>query len=123
METWLTGTVGSRACPTVVGSADTTRAAFVKESDIFAQKGIKLVIPFVQMAERKLCKRQMFTYFKDILGLSEEENSRAVDEGFKAQDRSSSTTARTAGRSSSSSSATSGSAWCCSRARTTTTRA
>ena len=86
METWLTGTVGSRACPTVVGSADTTRAAFIKESDIFTQKGIKLVIPFVQMAERKLCKRQMFNYFKDILGLSEEENSRAVDEGFKAQD-------------------------------------
>jgi predicted CoA-substrate-specific enzyme activase len=86
METWLSNSVGSRACPTVVGSADTTRAAFVKESDIFAQKGIKLVIPFVQMGERKLCKRQMFTYFKDILGLSEEENSRAVEEGFKAQD-------------------------------------
>jgi len=87
METWLSNSVGSRACPTVVGSADTTRAAFVKESDIFAQKGLKLVIPFVQMAERKLCKRQMLEYFKDILGLSEEENSRAVDEGFIAQDR------------------------------------
>jgi predicted nucleotide-binding protein (sugar kinase/HSP70/actin superfamily) len=87
METWLSGTVGSRACPTVVGSADTTRAAFVKEGDIFTQKGIKLVIPFVQMAERKLCKRQMFEYFRDILGLSEEENSRAVDQGFIYQDR------------------------------------
>src|SRR5690606_13885679 len=43
--------------------------------------------PFVQMAERRLCKKQMFEYFKDVLGLSEEENSRAVDEGFKAQDR------------------------------------
>lgn len=86
METWLSHSVGSRACPTVVGSADTTRAAFVKEADIFAQKGIKLVIPFVQMGERKLCKRQMLSYFKDILGLSEEENSRAVEEGFKAQD-------------------------------------
>lgn len=87
METWLTGTVGSRACPTVVGSADTTKAAFVKEADVFAQKGITLVVPFVQMAERKLCKKQMFEYFKDVLGLSEEENSRAVDEAFKAQDR------------------------------------
>lgn len=86
METWLSGTVGSRACPTVVGSADTTKAAFIKEADVFAQKGIKLVVPFVQMAERKLCKKQMFEYFKDVLGLSEEENSRAVDEAFKAQD-------------------------------------
>ena len=87
METWLSGTVGSRACPTVVGSADTTKAAFIKEADVFAQKGVKLVVPFVQMAERRLCKRQMLEYFKDVLGLSEEENSRAVDEAFKAQDR------------------------------------
>lgn len=86
METWLSGTVGSRACPTVVGSADTTKAAFIKEADVFAQKGIKLVVPFVQMAERKLCKKQMFEYFKDVLGLSEEENARAVEEAFKAQD-------------------------------------
>lgn len=86
MESWLTHTVGHRACPTVVGSADTTKAAFIKEADVFAQKGIKLVVPFVQMAERNLCKKQMFQYFKDILGLSEEENARAVDEAFKAQD-------------------------------------
>ncbi|MDC0717965.1 BadF/BadG/BcrA/BcrD ATPase family protein [Nannocystis bainbridge] len=86
METWLSGTVGSRACPTVVGSADTTKAAFIKEADVFAQKGIKLVVPFVQMAERKLCKKQMLEYFKDVLGLSEEENARAVEEAFKAQD-------------------------------------
>ncbi|MGB1277527.1 MAG: acyl-CoA dehydratase activase-related protein, partial [Nannocystaceae bacterium] len=86
MESWLTGSVGHRACPTVVGSADTTKAAFTKEEDIFAKKGTKLLVPFVQMAERKLCEHQMFTYFKEDLGLSEEENRRAVDEGFKAQD-------------------------------------
>ncbi|MEZ4380302.1 MAG: BadF/BadG/BcrA/BcrD ATPase family protein [Nannocystaceae bacterium] len=85
METWIKGTVGARACPTVVGSADTTKAAFTKESDIFADKGTELIVPFVQMAEEKLCKRQMYSYFRDVLGLSEEENSRAVDEAFKAQ--------------------------------------
>lgn len=87
METWITGTVGARACPTVVGSADTTKAAFMKESDIFADKGTKLIVPFVQMAEEKLCKRQMFEYFREVLGLSEEENGRAVDEGFRCQKR------------------------------------
>ncbi len=86
MESWLTGSVGHRACPTVVGSADTTKAAFTKEEDIFAKKGTKLLVPFVQMQERRLCERQMYNYFKDDLGLSEEENRRAVDEGFKAQD-------------------------------------
>ncbi|HRI06781.1 MAG TPA: BadF/BadG/BcrA/BcrD ATPase family protein [Nannocystaceae bacterium] len=87
METWLTGSMGARACPTVVGSADTTKAAFLKEADVFAQKGIKLIVPFVHMGEPKLCKREMFHYFKDALGLSEEENSRAVDEANAAQAR------------------------------------
>ncbi|MEZ4448917.1 MAG: BadF/BadG/BcrA/BcrD ATPase family protein [Nannocystaceae bacterium] len=87
METWLSNQVGARACPTVVGSADTTKAAFIKEADVFAQKGTKLIVPFIQMAEPKLCKRQMFKYFSEPLGLSEEENSRAVDEAFRCQER------------------------------------
>jgi predicted nucleotide-binding protein (sugar kinase/HSP70/actin superfamily) len=39
------------------------------------------------MGEEKLCKRQMFEYFREALGLSEEENARAVDEGFRCQKR------------------------------------
>jgi predicted CoA-substrate-specific enzyme activase len=84
MDTWLTNNVGSRACPTVVGSADTTKAAFLKEKDIFREKGIELVVPFLHMREPKLCKREMLSYFGELLGLSEEENSRAVDVGYKA---------------------------------------
>ncbi|TPV96678.1 MAG: CoA activase [Myxococcales bacterium FL481] len=84
METWLTNTQASRACPTVVGSADTTRAAFVKESNIFAERGIELIIPFVHMAEPQLCKREMFKYFGGVLGLSDEENARATDAGLRA---------------------------------------
>jgi predicted CoA-substrate-specific enzyme activase len=86
MDTWLTNNVGARACPTVVGSADTTKAAFLKEKDIFKEKGIELVVPFVRMREPKLCKREMFKYFADLLGLSEEENARAVEQGYLAQD-------------------------------------
>ncbi len=86
MESFLTHSVGHRACPTVCGSADTTKAAFIKEEDIFAKKGTKLIVPFVQMQERRLCERQMYSFFKDDLGLSEDENRRAVAEGFKAQD-------------------------------------
>jgi predicted nucleotide-binding protein (sugar kinase/HSP70/actin superfamily) len=84
MDTWLTNNVGSRACPTVVGSADTTKAAFVKESDIFVDKGIVHIVPFIHMREPKLCKREMLRYFGDVLGLSEEENSKAVDVGYRA---------------------------------------
>lgn len=84
MDTWLTNNVGSRACPTVVGSADTTKAAFIKEKDIFKEKGIELIVPFLHMREPKLCKREMMSYFGDLLGLSEEENSRAIDIGYRA---------------------------------------
>lgn len=87
MDTWLTGNVGARACPTVVGSADTTKAAFIKEKDIFVEKGITHIVPFMHMREPKLCKREMLRYFGDVLGLSEEENSRAVDVGYAALER------------------------------------
>ncbi|RMH00492.1 MAG: CoA activase, partial [Deltaproteobacteria bacterium] len=87
MDSWLTGNVGHRACPTVVGSADTTKAAFTKEKDVFAEKGVRLVVPFVHMGEPKLCRREMFQYFGDILGLSEEENARAVDQAYAALER------------------------------------
>lgn len=86
MDTWLTSGVGARACPTVVGSADTTKAAFVKEGDIFEERGITHIVPFVHMREPKLCKREMLAYFEDVLGLSAEENSKAVDLGYEAQD-------------------------------------
>lgn len=85
MDTWLSSSVGARACPTVVGSADTTKAAFVKERDLFVEKGITHIVPFVHMREPQLCKREMLSFFGEVLGLSEEENSRAVDEGYRAQ--------------------------------------
>ncbi len=87
MDTWLSSSVGARACPTVVGSADTTKAAFVKEKDLFAEKGTELIVPFLHMREPKLCKREMLGYFGERLGLSEEENSKAVDAGYAALER------------------------------------
>jgi predicted nucleotide-binding protein (sugar kinase/HSP70/actin superfamily) len=87
MDTWLTSSVGARACPTVVGSADTTKAAFTKESDIFVDKGIIHIVPFLHMREPKLCKREMLRYFGDVLGLSESENDQAVEAGYRALER------------------------------------
>ena len=86
MDTWLSSSVGARACPTVVGSADTTKAAFIKEEDLFEKNGILHVVPFVHMREPKLCKREMFAYFGEIFGLSLQENAAAVEAGFQAQE-------------------------------------
>jgi predicted CoA-substrate-specific enzyme activase len=84
--TWLEGVQASRACPTVVGTADATHAAFIKEGDLFAQKGIVFKKTFVNMDDAKLCARQMYEDWADEIGVTEEESNRATHEGLKALD-------------------------------------
>jgi activator of 2-hydroxyglutaryl-CoA dehydratase/predicted nucleotide-binding protein (sugar kinase/HSP70/actin superfamily) len=86
LTTDLYGTQDSRACPTVTATPEAVKAAFVKEGDLFAEMGVKYFPTFVKLAESQLFARQMYEQFKDILGLSEEENARAVEEGYKALD-------------------------------------
>ncbi|MBI2840968.1 MAG: CoA activase [Acidobacteria bacterium] len=87
MPTDLKHVVGTRACPTVVGTSKTAEAAFTKEGDLFKEHGVKYLATFLNMSERALFEKQMFDEFGPILGLSREENRRAIDEGFAALDR------------------------------------
>ena len=66
----LTGTEDCRACPTVTTTPEAVKAAFIKEGDIFKDKGIKFLDTFVNIAEKGLFAKQMYEQFKDILGLS-----------------------------------------------------
>jgi predicted CoA-substrate-specific enzyme activase len=75
-----------RACPTVTATPAATKAAFTKESDLFAEFGVEFLNPLINTGVPKLFERQMYETFKDILGLSPEENSRASQEGMKAMD-------------------------------------
>jgi len=75
-----------RACPTVTATPEAVKAAFTKEGDLFAKKGIKYLCPVVNVAQPQLFARQMFAAWKDLLGISEKENERAVAAGFKALD-------------------------------------
>jgi activator of 2-hydroxyglutaryl-CoA dehydratase/predicted nucleotide-binding protein (sugar kinase/HSP70/actin superfamily) len=82
--TWLTPVVASRACPTGVATPEATYAAFIKESDVFAEKGIRFKKTFVNLDGPELCGRQMYEDWADELGLTEAESIRAVREGYKA---------------------------------------
>jgi predicted nucleotide-binding protein (sugar kinase/HSP70/actin superfamily) len=73
-----------RACPTVTATPEAVKAAFTKEGDTFAKKGIQYLCPVVNVAQPHLFSRQMFAAWKDVFGLSEKENERAVEAGFKA---------------------------------------
>jgi activator of 2-hydroxyglutaryl-CoA dehydratase/predicted nucleotide-binding protein (sugar kinase/HSP70/actin superfamily) len=86
LTTDLYGTQDSRACPTVTTTPEAVKAAFIKEGDLFEQLGVKYFPTFVKLAEPQLFARQMYEQFKDILGLSEEENARATEEGYSALD-------------------------------------
>ncbi len=76
--------VGANACPTVTATPETVKAAFTKENDVFAENNLKYVDPVLNFADRKLFAFQMLQAWQPILGLSDEENDRAVEVGFAA---------------------------------------
>ncbi|MBL8234142.1 MAG: CoA activase, partial [Bryobacterales bacterium] len=74
----------SRSCPTVAATPAAVKAAFTKEGDLFKEKNVIFLDTFVNISKPDMFERQMFEQFKDILGLSPEENARAINEGYKA---------------------------------------
>ncbi|RME01889.1 MAG: CoA activase, partial [Deltaproteobacteria bacterium] len=80
----LSKTLASRACPTVTTTPESVKAAFTKEGDLFAEMGVRFLDTFLNISEERLFEKQMFEQFKDILGLSEAENRRAVAAGYRA---------------------------------------
>ena len=69
---------GSNACPTVTATPETVKAAFTKESDIFAENGIVYLDPILNLQDQKICADQMYKAWGPMLGLSREENERAT---------------------------------------------
>jgi len=76
--------VGANACPTVTATPETVKAAFTKENDVFTEHNVKYLDPVLNFADRKLFAHQMLQAWQPILGLSQEENDRAVEVGYKA---------------------------------------
>ena len=74
---------GSNACPTVTVTPETAKAAFTKEGDIFAQQGVAYLSPIIEFADRPLLCKQLFEAWGPFLGLSKEENERAVEVAFR----------------------------------------
>lgn len=84
LHTHLVNLTGSNACPTVTATPEVVKAAFTKESDIFTENGIAYLDPILNLQDQKICSDQMFKAWSPLLGLSREENDRAVAAGFKA---------------------------------------
>src|SRR5437868_4120505 len=84
LHTALVKLQGTNACPTVTATPETVKAAFTKENDVFAEHNVKYLDPVLNFADRKLFAYQMLQAWQPVFGLSEEENDRAVESGFKA---------------------------------------
>jgi predicted nucleotide-binding protein (sugar kinase/HSP70/actin superfamily) len=72
------------SCPVVSGTPKVIRAAFTKETDFFAERGITYLDTAVTLNEPLMCKQQMFDEWGPLLGITHDENDFAVDEAFKA---------------------------------------
>jgi predicted CoA-substrate-specific enzyme activase len=77
----------SNACPTTALTPDVVRAAFTKETDLFAQNGVRYLTPLLDLSKPHLLARQMFAVWKSVLGLSKAENVKAIYAGYEALDR------------------------------------
>jgi predicted CoA-substrate-specific enzyme activase len=84
LHTPLVNLTGSNACPTVTACPETVKAAYTKENNVFAESGVTYLNPVLNFQDRKLLAFQMFTALQQILGLSHEENQRAIEAGYKA---------------------------------------
>lgn len=83
LHTELTHLQGSYACPTVTVTPDTVKAAFTKEGDVFAQHGVEYLNPMLNFTDPRWLARQLFDAWGARLGLSPEENERAVAVGYR----------------------------------------
>ena len=84
LHTSLVNLTGSNACPTVTATPEVVKAAFTKESDIFTENGVSYIDPILNLRDKRICADQMFKAWGPVLGLSREENERAIEAGFKA---------------------------------------
>ena len=57
------------------------RAAFTKDTDLFAEAGVTYLDGLLDLEDKPLLRRQMFEMWDPMLGLSWEENERAIQAG------------------------------------------
>ncbi|HKX12336.1 MAG TPA: acyl-CoA dehydratase activase-related protein, partial [bacterium] len=83
----LKNVMDDACCPIVAGAPEVMKAAFTKENNFFAERGITYLDPALTLNEKHLFKKQMFNAFGELLQITEDENDWAVEQGWKALDR------------------------------------
>ena len=82
----LHNTSGDWVCPAVVAAFEAVKAAFTKESDVFAENNITFYNTFLNMAEPRLLENQLFKEFGGRFNLSKKEHGQIVDSAWSQLD-------------------------------------
>jgi len=86
IPTFVDNVMDTACCPIVAGTPKVIAAAFTKETDYFASRGISYLDPALSMNEPLLLKSRLFACFAARLNISEDENNFAVDQAYAALD-------------------------------------
>jgi activator of 2-hydroxyglutaryl-CoA dehydratase/predicted nucleotide-binding protein (sugar kinase/HSP70/actin superfamily) len=81
------GVMDKASCPIVAGVPEVMKAAFTKEVDFFATRGIEYLDPAVTFGEMHLTARRMFETWGPRLGITEDESDHAHREAMRAFDQ------------------------------------
>ncbi len=84
VTSFVADTMDNACCPIVAGAPDVMKAAFTKETDFFATRGIEFVDPAVSFVEPALTARRMFETWGSRLGITEDESDHACREAWQA---------------------------------------
>jgi len=84
VPSFVVNTMDDASCPIVAGAPKVVRAAFTKEVDFFATRGIEYVDGAVTLVEPNYFACQMFEMWGERLGITEDENDWACRQGLAA---------------------------------------
>ncbi|MCA9549291.1 MAG: hypothetical protein KC933_04600 [Myxococcales bacterium] len=84
VPTFVEHVMDTASCPIVAGAPKVLRAAFTKETDFFAQRGVEYLDPALTFAEPNLLKRALYEVFGPRLEVTEDESDHAVAQGMAA---------------------------------------
>ena len=85
VSNFVADTMDNASCPIVAGAPDVMKAAFTKEVDFFATRGIEFIDPALSFMEPNLMAKRLFETFGPRLGITEDENDHACREAWRAQ--------------------------------------
>jgi len=84
---FITDAVDGATCPIVAGTPDVMKAAFTKEQDFFATRGITYYDPSLSFDEPVRMKQILFDTFGETLKMTKDESDFAVDQAYAALER------------------------------------